>query len=163
MNRIPPEERIVQFRNHLGLSQGAFSKAIGMSQPNVSKIESGQVEISDTFLYAMMGCFLANPEWIKSGQGEMLLSPEEYIAKGITVLGARRFHEGWQAVLKEPRAAEFRSLVAAAELVKEDLDPELLTYVQYILKLGQQGDEKLKHWLMVQLERAFPEVEEKRE
>lgn len=157
MNHRSCGERIVQFRNHFGLSQGTFSKEIGMSQPNVSKIESGQVEVSDTFLYALMGRFLVNPDWIKTGVGAMLLNPKEYIAKGITLLGAATFFEGLKQVVSDAQFAEFRTLLAEDELVSEQLDPEVMAFVRYILLMGQK-DEKLRHWLLVQLENTFPAV-----
>ena len=49
---------------------------------------------------------LANPDWIKTGEGEMLLTPENYMAKGITILGAQRFSEGLANILKDPQFAE---------------------------------------------------------
>lgn len=153
-----PGERVQQFRNKIGLSQGTFSKEIGMSQPNVSKIESGQLEASNTFLFAMMALYAANPEWIKTGQGEMLISTKEYLSKGIKLLGSQKIYEGLKEVLSDPQFSELQSLVFIDEMIKDNLNEDLKAYIRYILNQNSQGNERIRTWLMVQLEKAFPEV-----
>ena len=39
-------QRILQLRNHLGLTQRAFAKEVGVSQPTVAKWEGGTREPS---------------------------------------------------------------------------------------------------------------------
>jgi transcriptional regulator with XRE-family HTH domain len=152
MNENSPRERIIQFRNFLGQSQEEFSKEFGMSQSNISKIESGLVEVSDTLLYALMGRFAANPEWFKTGEGEMFLSSKEYLCNGIVSLGAEKIGEGLVEILKDPAYGELKSLIAVGEMVKEKLDPDLAAYLQYILNKWQQGDENIRGWLKIQLD-----------
>lgn len=157
MRHLHPGERIIQFRKHLELSQEAFADEIGVSRSNISKIESDKLGLSNAVLNAMKLRFAVNPEWIRTGEGEMLIAPEEYIAKGIALLGARRFHEGLAKVLQNPQFAEFQSAAAFGEFVKEHADGELAGYLQYILDFWHQGDERKRHWLLYELEQVFPE------
>ncbi len=162
MQNVSIGERITLFREFLGLSRKDFTQKTGISQATISRVESNALEPSDAFLNIIMTQFLANPGWILTGEGEMLIAPEEYIAKGITLLGPKKFNEGLNKIFDDPQFAELRALVATNEFITGKIDAELVAYIRYILTLGQQGDEKLKHWLVVQLERAFPEVEEKK-
>lgn len=152
MNCNDLRERLIQFRNFLGQTQGEFSKEIGMSQPNISKIESGLVDVSDTLLYALMGRFGVNIEWFKTGEGEMFLSPKEYLSRGITLFGLEKISEGIVEIFKDPANKEIKSLIAIEEMTKDKLDPKLAIYFQYILNKWQQGDENIRGWLNIQLE-----------
>lgn len=158
MKYLHPGERVIEFRKHLKLSQETLGEAINMSRGNISKIESGKLEPSKGFLYAMKNCFAANPDWIKTGEGDMFIAPEEYIANGVKLLGAQRFSEGLGKVLKDPGFAELQALVAVWEMVQGSLDREIEGYLRYILSTWQHGDERMRNWLMVQLEKGFGEV-----
>jgi transcriptional regulator with XRE-family HTH domain len=158
MQNASSGQRIQLFREHLKLSRKDFTAEIGVSQATVSRIEAGLLKPSDVFINAMMGRFAANPDWIKTGEGNMFIAPEEYIANGIKLLGAQRFSEGLAKVLKDPRFEELQVLVAVGEMLQGSLDREIEKYLKYIVDTWQQGDEKMKNWLMVQLEKAFGEV-----
>lgn len=58
--------------------------------------------------------------------------------------------------------AEVRSAIALNELVKDIVHRDLAVYLQYIIELWQQKDDRTRTWLLVQLERAFPEVGERK-
>ncbi len=151
-------ERLQIIRNYYKLNQTDFSAEIGMSQSNYSKIELGKVKPSKTVFYALMARFAINPDWVLTGQGEMLLSGEDYLNNGIKLLGISKFSEGLAELLKDPKYKELRSLLTIEE-AKGQFDQKTLDdYLKYLSDLGKQDDAKLKTWLMVQLERAFPEV-----
>jgi transcriptional regulator with XRE-family HTH domain len=155
-----PGKRIIQFREHFGLKQGEFSEAIGMVQSNVSKIESGKLGLSNTILYYMMAYYAVNPDWVKTGQGEMLISPEEYLSKGISLLGAKQITEAFIKILKEPEFSETHSYIAIKNITQDNSqnNEEIMVYVEHILKMWHQGDEMIKNWLLVELQRSFREV-----
>jgi transcriptional regulator with XRE-family HTH domain len=159
MNENNPRERIIQFRNFFGQTQEEFSKEIGMSQPNISKIESGLVDVSDILLYALMGRFAANPEWFKTGEGEMFLSPKEYLFKGLALLGVKKISEGFIEILKDPQFSEFHSYIAVNNTIKENLSDDLTETLLQVSKLWQHGDERTRRTL-VQLVKALPEAGE---
>ncbi len=150
--------RIVAVREHHKMKQTKFGPEIGMSQSNLSKIELGKAQPSKTVAYALMARFGIDPEWVLTGKGEMFLSPQAYLANGIKLWGAPKIGEGFVQLLEDPEYAELPSLIAAEKMVKGKLDHDLETYLRYILNTWHQGDEKLRNWLKVQLERAFPEA-----
>lgn len=49
-------------------------------------------------------------------------------------------------------------MVAVGEMVQGSLDREIEGYLRYILETWHNGDEKMRNWLMVQLEKGFGEV-----
>lgn len=158
MNKNTPGDRVRLLRKHFKLTQQAFSEAIGMTHGNVSKIEKNEVTPSNTFLKAVNMRFACNPEWIRTGEGEMLIAPEDYIASGIKFLGEQKYGEGLVKILNDPQFVELQSVVAVQKMVNDELDPDLTAYLQYIVNIWRQGDEKVRGWLMIQLEIAFQEV-----
>lgn len=152
MKNFTPGDRVRQLRKHFKLTQEAFSETIGMSAGNVSKIEKNEVSITNSFLNAIKIRFSCNPEWIKTGEGEMFITPEEYIADGIKFLGLQKYGQGLKKILKDPQFAELQSIVSIGEMITEDFDPQLIDYLQYILTKWQLGDEDIRGWLKIQLD-----------
>ena len=93
-------QRVIRLRKHFGIKkQGTLSEELRMSQANVSRVE-GDVQIpSNAFLHALKERFAANPHWIMTGEGEMFISPEEFISNGIELLGAKKIGEGFLKLL----------------------------------------------------------------
>lgn len=152
MNNLTPGERVRQLRKHFKLTQLVFSEAIGMTHGNVSKIEKNEVSPTNSFLNAIKIRFSCNPDWIKTGEGEMFITPEEYIADGIKFLGLQKYGQGLKKILKDPQFAELQSIVSIGEMITEDLNPQLIDYLQFILTKWQQGDEDIRGWLKIQIE-----------
>jgi hypothetical protein len=157
-------QRVIRLREHFGIKkQGKLSEEIRMSQANVSRVE-GDVQIpSKAFLHALKERFAANPHWIMTGEGEMFISPEEFISNGIELLGAKKIGEGFLKLVNDPKYKELQSVIAVGEMTKGSIDPKLEAYLQYILDKWNQGDETVRGWLMIQLRIAFQEVGKKLE
>lgn len=66
-------ERIIELRNFLNLSQTDFGKQIGISKSSVSDIEIGRISISERTIISICSKFNVNEEWLKSGNGNMFL------------------------------------------------------------------------------------------
>lgn len=66
-----------------GLTKTAFSKKIGLSQPFVSQLASGDATPSDRTIVDICREFGVSEHWLRTGEGEMfvLLSREEEITK----------------------------------------------------------------------------------
>lgn len=66
-----------------GLTKTAFSKKIGLSQPFVSQLASGDASPSDRTIVDICREFGVNEHWLRTGEGEMFvrLSREEEITK----------------------------------------------------------------------------------
>lgn len=66
-----------------GLTKTAFSKKIGLSQPFVSQLASGDASPSDRTIVDICREFGVSEHWLRTGEGEMFvrLSREEEITK----------------------------------------------------------------------------------
>ncbi len=157
MNKITPGERVRFLRKHLKLTQEVISDAIGMTHGNVSKIELNEISPSNGFLNGMKLRFAVNPEWIKTGEGDMFVTSEEYIADGIRFLGVQKYAEGLAKILKDPQFEKLREAVAVED-IQESLSDELRAFLQLVAKVWEQGDEKDRRTL-VQLVKAVGENE----
>jgi transcriptional regulator with XRE-family HTH domain len=147
-------KRVKNFREHFGLNQGQLSEEIGLAQSVISEIESDKRDPSTRFLNAMMLRFAANPEWIITGEGGMFTSPEDYIAKGIELLGPKTMSEGFLTVLKDHRFAEFQAYLSMDKFKQELKDEGLQELLQQVSQVWQQGDERIRG-TMEQFVKAF--------
>ena len=68
-------ERLKYARKHRGLTQSALAELIGVSQAAIQKIESGKA-YQTTKLVDLANALKVKPEWLGSGEGEMLLSAQ---------------------------------------------------------------------------------------
>lgn len=66
-------ERIIELRKFLNLSQTDFGKQIGISKSSVSDIEIGRISISERTIISICSKFNVNEEWLKNGNGNMFL------------------------------------------------------------------------------------------
>nr|DAR58684.1 MAG TPA: Helix-turn-helix XRE-family like protein [Bacteriophage sp.] len=66
-----------------GLTKTAFSKKIGLSQPFVSQLASGDASPSDRTIVDICREFGVSEHWLRTGEGDMFvrLSREEEITK----------------------------------------------------------------------------------
>jgi hypothetical protein len=71
-----------------------------------------------------------------------------------------RYFEYQLKILKDQRFSEFQSYFTVDNLQNEILSDEVKTFLQLVLKLWHQGDEKAKQ-LLTQLVKASLEVEER--
>ena len=66
-------ERIIELRKFLNLSQTDFGKQIGISKSSVSDIEIGRISISERTIISICSKFNVNEEWLKFGNGNMFI------------------------------------------------------------------------------------------
>ena len=66
-------ERIIELRKFLNLSQTDFGKQIGISKSSISDIEIGRISISERTIISICSKFNVNEEWLKTGNGNMFL------------------------------------------------------------------------------------------
>lgn len=65
--------RLKQIRKYLKLSQKNFAKEIGMSQSGYAQIEIGDRPISDRLIKSICMAFNVNENWLRTGEGEMII------------------------------------------------------------------------------------------
>jgi transcriptional regulator with XRE-family HTH domain len=68
-------ERLKEIRTALGISQREFSKRIYITQGFYGDMELGKKNINDRIIQLISTQFGVNKEWIKTGEGEMFVSP----------------------------------------------------------------------------------------
>lgn len=75
-------ERVKVLRAALHLSQEAFGKRLGVTGTAVSRMESGDRDVTEQMKLAIIREFNVREEWLRNGTGEMFneLSQEEEVA-----------------------------------------------------------------------------------
>ena len=75
-------ERVKSLRAALHLSQEAFGKRLGVTGTAVSRMESGDRDVTEQMKLAIIREFNVQEEWLRNGTGEMFneLSQEEEVA-----------------------------------------------------------------------------------
>jgi transcriptional regulator with XRE-family HTH domain len=151
--------RVKQVREYFHLTRKQFIQIIKVDLSTVSRIETGKQGPSEVFLDALLARFLINPDWVKSGEGEMFITSQEHIANGIKFLGVQKYGQGLVKILDDQQFAELQSFVAMNKFKKENFNDDLQELLQQVLNLWQQGDERTRKTL-VQLVKALPGVGE---
>jgi transcriptional regulator with XRE-family HTH domain len=148
-------ERIAQIREHFNLSQKNFGIIIGFKQGHISRIESGESKPTETTINAIVARFPINAEWLRTGEGEMLISPESYLQNGMKFLGKEKMAAGIVNLLSSPEFGDVKALAGMKMMFNSSLPKEIAKYLRYIVDTWSRGDEKTRHWLEKQLEVAF--------
>jgi transcriptional regulator with XRE-family HTH domain len=91
-NQIEQSLRLKKLMKALNLNQSLFAKSLGVTQPNISRMVSGESKISAEILSRITGTYKQlNLHWLLTGDGEMFLYKtndtitqvnEEYAPKG---------------------------------------------------------------------------------
>jgi len=77
---ISQSERLKQFRKSKKLSQKEFAEVIGVYQPNLSKYESGNKNITNDMLYKLYTYEPdLNLDWLLTGRGSMFYSTQIHL------------------------------------------------------------------------------------
>lgn len=64
-------ERIIELRNYLNLSQKEFAEKIGLKQGSLCDLERGRAKIVDRIILLICSQFNVNEEWLRFGNGDM--------------------------------------------------------------------------------------------
>lgn len=70
-------ERVKKLRKSLGLTQEKFGERIGVKKNTISQIESGVNGVTDQLRLAVCREFRVSEEWLRTGEGEMFVEPDE--------------------------------------------------------------------------------------
>ncbi|MDU3181839.1 MAG: helix-turn-helix transcriptional regulator [Lachnospiraceae bacterium] len=62
-------ERLKLLRKKLGLSQEAFGSRLGVTGPGISKIESGDRNLTEQMTLSIIREFSVNENWLRNGTG----------------------------------------------------------------------------------------------
>lgn len=85
-------ERLKTIRKELSLSQEAFGKKLGVTGAGISKIESGNRNLTEQMVLAICREFNVREEWLRNGGGEMFLDfTEDVFSKAAATLSNDAF------------------------------------------------------------------------
>ncbi len=80
-------QRLLQLRKDLNISQEQFGQTLGVTRSSVSNMETGRFSITDTMVKLICSTYKVNEEWLRTGDGIMYLQfdesekEDEFIAK----------------------------------------------------------------------------------
>jgi transcriptional regulator with XRE-family HTH domain len=77
-------ERIVELRHTLKLSQRAFAEKIFVSNGYLAGIELGHNKVKERLVHLITGAFSVKRRWLLTGEGDMFNSAQEDRMKRIT-------------------------------------------------------------------------------
>lgn len=70
-------ERLRTARKALHVTQKDFSEKLSITQAAISSVESGRVNLTDRLAQSIQSNYNINAEWLRTGEGEMLVEPSE--------------------------------------------------------------------------------------
>lgn len=119
------KDRFKTIRQTANLTQAQFAEKIGLSRNFVAMIEIGQREPSDRTISDICRIFGVNPEWLKTGDGEMFepKTREEEIADlvGQALNGSDEFKLAVIKMICSRTDDELKTLEAALRKIYESL------------------------------------------
>lgn len=71
------KERIREIRKYYGLTMEKFGERLGIKKNTVSQIENGINSITEQMFLAICREYNVNPDWLRTGEGEMFSEDEE--------------------------------------------------------------------------------------
>jgi transcriptional regulator with XRE-family HTH domain len=105
------KNRIKQIRKEKGLTQVEFGEKIGVKGNTVTNYETGLRKPTDAVILSICREFSVNEEWLRTGEGDMFIIPEDDTAALVSNL------------LEEPDD-EFHQLVLELVRTYEQLSPD---------------------------------------
>ncbi|MCL2802118.1 MAG: helix-turn-helix domain-containing protein [Treponema sp.] len=94
-------ERIIELRHTLKLSQRAFAKAVYVSNGYLAGIELGHNEVKDRLIHLISSAFSVNKHWLLTGEGRMFNSTSEEKLEKVTSLFNELYPEFQDFVLRQ--------------------------------------------------------------
>lgn len=79
-------ERIIDLRKALKLTQTEFGQRLGVGKTAISKLEKGERNITEQMIKSICREFRVNEEWLRNDTGEMFVAVEDPTAAYIAEL-----------------------------------------------------------------------------
>lgn len=85
------KDRIKALRKELGLTQEKFAERLSMKRNTIANYEIGRNEPIDAVISLICKEFKVNEEWLRTGEGDMFLEPEQndLVARAAILLGEK--------------------------------------------------------------------------
>lgn len=92
-------ERIKGLRKSLGLTLEKFGERLGVGKTAISKLEKGENNVTDQMCKSICREFNANETWLRDGEGEMFIIPDDETAAIVSNLLEVKDNEFYDTVL----------------------------------------------------------------
>lgn len=76
-------ERIREIRKYYGLTMEKFGERLGIKKNTVSQLENGVNNVTDQMVKAICREYDVNPDWLRTGEGEMFSNDEDYLFRWV--------------------------------------------------------------------------------
>lgn len=119
--------RLKKLRRSLKLSQGSLARAIDRKQGSISDIERGRNSV-DGILPLLKLAFGVNPEWMKTGKGDMFLTKEEPVGDPELKQSGVPFFSAAFLELSSRQASQRLGGITESPLAEEPAGSEPLTH-----------------------------------
>ena len=83
-------ERIKELRKFLGLTQQEFAKRLGIKRNTIANYEVGRNDPIDAIVTLICREFGVSEEWLRTGEGEMIIPDEDLLTAFIEKVRAER-------------------------------------------------------------------------
>ena len=115
-------ERIKNLRKSLNMTQEEFSKRIGLSRNFIAQVEIGTKTPSERTISDICREFEVNDEWLRTGNGEMIIqkSKDEQIAEMLGEIqrsGEDNFKHRLVSALSKLNESDWESLEKLIDLI----------------------------------------------
>lgn len=71
-------KRLRMIRKKMALNQEAFGDKINLSRSHIASLENGSRNLTDRIISDICREFNVNEDWLRYGQGEMFIQPDEF-------------------------------------------------------------------------------------
>jgi len=149
-------KRLLALRKYLKLTQAQFANPLGVNRGYVATLETSDKEPSETLLKLISYEYGISYTWLKTGEGEMFISPEESLKNIIARHGEQAIIEAFKNINISKETSTDIIDVTGLTRRTYDKDPELKQMINTLNSLWSTGDDKFKNWIEVQFNRAFP-------
>lgn len=142
-------ERIYKIRKTLNLTQEEFAERLGINKGTISNLEKDRQNPSEQLIRLICLEYIVSENFLKTGEGEMFISPEEAINEQIERFGDEVFIKALRIIMRE------RGYDMSEESlfpIHSNDDAELKNMINTISNLWITSDERFKTWLSVQVE-----------
>lgn len=89
MDEIPGitvNQRVKKVRKMLKLTQHDFAKVLAISQSQIACVETKQRAVNDRTIKLICDSFNVNPQWLRTGEGEMFAQKDDTKLKKLLAL-----------------------------------------------------------------------------
>lgn len=129
-------ERVKMIRKEKNLTMEAFGKQLGVTKVAISRIESGDRNVTDRMFLSICNTFNVSPEWLRDGIGE----PFKEVTRNKRIEG---FVE--DILANEPEGRKARLVDALASLDEEGWDKLYEIALRFVAEQNEKNERDQLH------------------